>query len=79
MACVMGRTDLPPEISGRYRAGDIRHCFADISQATQVLGYEPQRTFEEGLAELAEWLDGQAAVDRTAEAQAQLAERGLVV
>jgi len=79
IARVMGRTDLPPEVSGRYRAGDIRHCFADISQATEVLGYEPQVTFEEGLSELAAWLDGQAAVDRTAEAQAQLVERGLVV
>jgi dTDP-L-rhamnose 4-epimerase len=79
IARVMGRTDLPPEISGRYRAGDIRHCFADISRATKILGYEPQVTFEEGLTELAAWLDGQAAVDRTAEAQAQLAERGLVV
>lgn len=79
IARVMGRTDLPPEVSGRYRAGDIRHCFADISLATQVLGYEPQITFGEGLAELAEWLEGQEVVDRTAEAQAQLAERGLVV
>ncbi len=79
IARVMGRTDLPPEVSGRYRAGDIRHCFADITRATEVLGYEPQVTFEEGLSELAAWLDGQAAVDRTAEAQAQLVERGLVV
>ncbi len=79
IARVMGRTDLPPEISGRYRAGDIRHCFADISRARDVLGYEPQVTFEEGLSELAAWLEGQAAVDRTAEAQAQLVERGLVV
>ena len=79
IARVMGRTDLPPEISGRYRAGDIRHCFADISRAREVLGYEPQVTCEEGLSELAAWLDGQAAVDRTAEAQAQLVERGLVV
>jgi dTDP-L-rhamnose 4-epimerase len=79
IAKVMGREDLPAEVSHRYRVGDIRHCFADISRARRVLGYEPQVTFEEGLTELASWLEGQAAVDRTAEAQAKLAEKGLVV
>ena len=33
--------NLPPQITGKYRAGDIRHCFADISLARQVLGWEP--------------------------------------
>lgn len=79
IAKVLGREDLPAEISHRYRVGDIRHCFADISRIRDVLGYQPLVTFEEGLTELASWLEGQAAVDRTAEAQAQLAERGLVV
>ncbi|HEX6986516.1 MAG TPA: NAD-dependent epimerase/dehydratase family protein, partial [Planctomycetaceae bacterium] len=79
IARLMRREDLPPEVSGRYRAGDIRHCFADISRSREVLGYEPRVSFEEGLSELAAWLEGQAAVDRTAEAQAKLAERGLVV
>src|SRR5207248_1288636 len=33
VAAALGRPDLAPEISGRYRVGDIRHCFADITQA----------------------------------------------
>jgi dTDP-L-rhamnose 4-epimerase len=64
---------------GTYRVGDIRHCFADITRARQVLGYEPQITLEAGLMELAGWLSGQQASDRVAEANAELAARGLTV
>lgn len=31
-----------PEISGKYWAGDIRHCFADVSEARRILGYALQ-------------------------------------
>lgn len=79
MARVMGKEFIEPQITGKYRAGDIRHCFADISQARRVLGYEPRVSFEEGLAELVDWLQGQAAVDRVAQASAELAARGLTV
>jgi dTDP-L-rhamnose 4-epimerase len=79
IAAVTGRTDLAPEITGRYRVGDIRHCFADISRARRILGYEPQVSFREGLEELAEWLADQSAVDRTDEAREQLERRGLMV
>jgi dTDP-L-rhamnose 4-epimerase len=79
IARVLGRPDLEPEITGKYRAGDIRHCFADIGKARAVLGFEPQVTIEEGLTELAAWLEGQAAVDRVAQASAELAARGLTV
>jgi dTDP-L-rhamnose 4-epimerase len=79
MAKVMGKTFVEPQITGKYRAGDIRHCFADISLARRVLGYEPRITFEEGLAELVEWLEGQRAEDRVAQASAELSARGLTV
>jgi dTDP-L-rhamnose 4-epimerase len=79
IARVLGKADLEPEITGKYRAGDIRHCFADIGKARAVLGFEPQVTIEEGLTELAAWLEGQAAVDRVAQASAELAARGLTV
>jgi dTDP-L-rhamnose 4-epimerase len=77
LAGVLGRQDLQPEIAGDYRAGDIRHCFADITLARRVLGYEPAMPFEQGLTELASWLEGQVADDRVAEARAELAARGL--
>lgn len=79
MSKVMGKTFVEPQITGKYRAGDIRHCFADISLARRVLGYEPSMTFEEGLSELVGWLEGQVAEDRVAQASAELKARGLTV
>jgi len=70
--------DLPPEITGAYRAGDIRHCFADISKISQTLGYVPRVSFEQGMSELVNWLDSQQAHDHTDDALRDLAARGLV-
>jgi dTDP-L-rhamnose 4-epimerase len=79
MAEVMGVTHIAPEITGRYRMGDVRHCFADIELARGILGYDPAIPFEEGLTELAGWLDGQVAKDKVAEARAELTARGLTL
>ncbi len=76
LAKVLGKSETA-EITGKFRIGDIRHCFADISQARDVLAYEPQVEFDAGLAELAEWLSRQTAVDRAEQASAELAQRGL--
>ena len=65
------------EITGKYRAGDIRHCYADISLARKVLGYSPRFGFRDGVAELVEWLRSQTAVDRVTEASQQLSTYGL--
>ena len=79
IAEVVGKRHLQPEITGKYRVGDIRHCFADIGKARELLGYSPEVTLDDGLAELAAWLEGQAAVDRVAQASAELAARGLAI
>ena len=78
---VLGRAELVPEITKRYRVGDIRHCFADISEAQRVLGYKPQMSFQEGLVELANWLEGQIEFDGegSERAKEELHARGLVV
>jgi dTDP-L-rhamnose 4-epimerase len=78
MAGVLGK-DVPPEVCAKYRVGDIRHCFADISLAQRVLGYRPEVTLEAGLIELAEWLRSQTAEDRVGTASRELAARGLTV
>lgn len=65
------------EITGKYRAGDIRHCFADIGVARRVLGYEPQFQFADGIGELVEWLRWQSATDRVSDATQQLTAYGL--
>jgi dTDP-L-rhamnose 4-epimerase len=70
-------TAIPAEITGKYRAGDIRHCYADISAAERVMGYKPKVRFAEGVRELVQWLCQQTAEDRVAEATQQLGVYGL--
>ncbi|HET7587124.1 MAG TPA: NAD-dependent epimerase/dehydratase family protein [Gammaproteobacteria bacterium] len=79
IAAATGKPGLEPEITGRYRVGDIRHCFADISRAREALGYEPEVTLDDGLADMAAWLATAQAVDRVAEASAELVSRGLTL
>lgn len=79
MAKALGKEHIEPEITGKYRVGDIRHCFADITLAREVLGYKPRVSLPEGMVDLASWLDRQVASDRVAEAGAELAARGLMV
>lgn len=79
MARVLGCEKLDPEITHRYRVGDIRHCYPDLSRARSVLGYQPRVTLEKGLVDLASWLEGQAAIDRVETARQELAARGLTV
>lgn len=78
IALAMGRRDLRPVLLGKARTGDIRHCFADIGLAQSTLAFAPQRSFADSLGEMAEWVGGQQAVDRVAEAQRELEARGLV-
>jgi dTDP-L-rhamnose 4-epimerase len=78
IARAMGRPDIPPEISGKARAGDIRNCFADVTAAREQLGFEAKVIFPDGLDRLAAWLEGQSASDRTHDANRELEVRGLV-
>jgi dTDP-L-rhamnose 4-epimerase len=78
MADALGK-NLEPEITGKYRVGDIRHCFADIALARSMLGYAPQVSLEDGVVELADWLEGQIANDHVDSASAELATRGLTL
>ncbi|MDE3190185.1 MAG: NAD-dependent epimerase/dehydratase family protein [Acidobacteriota bacterium] len=76
LARTLGK-EIEPEVTGEFRVGDIRHCFADVALAKRALGFEAQVELEDGIAELAEWLAGRTAVDRVDEATAELAKRGL--
>jgi dTDP-L-rhamnose 4-epimerase len=78
LADAMGRSGLLPEITGKARAGDIRHCIPDLSKAREELGLGAPRDFSQGLAELAEWVARQQAEDRVAQARRELEARGLV-
>lgn len=76
---VLERPELRAQISGKYRAGDVRHCFADVEKARGALHYEPRVSFRSGLLELATWLEEQAAADCSGAAGDELVARGLVV
>jgi dTDP-L-rhamnose 4-epimerase len=79
IAPLLRREYLQPEITGKYRMGDIRHCFADISLARDILGYEPKIDLDDGLVELATWLEKQIVIDYVPQAYAELSARGLTV
>jgi len=70
-------TPVAAEFTQKYRAGDIRHCFADISAARKYLGYEPRVRFADGVKNLVGWLRSQQPKDRAEEAAAQLSNYGL--
>jgi dTDP-L-rhamnose 4-epimerase len=70
--------DLQPTLLGKARAGDIRHCFADITKARLQLGYEPTRTLQDSVDEVVSWVSGQRPQDRVVQAHGELVERGLV-
>jgi dTDP-L-rhamnose 4-epimerase len=70
--------DIEPEVTGEFREGDIRHCFADVSRARRALGWEASVTFEAGVGELVAWAASEQPVDRTEAANAELRERRML-
>ena len=68
---------MPHQLTQRYRSGDIRHCYADLSKARALLGYEPQVTHEQGFAELVEWLRAQQPEDNAETMLGELNSYGL--
>ncbi len=77
LAELMG-SDIKPQILGKYRKGDTRHCTADITRIRTELGFEPTVSREEGLRELVEWSKTATPEDKFDQAAKELAERGLV-
>jgi dTDP-L-rhamnose 4-epimerase len=77
LAAALGKTELAPVITQKYRAGDIRHCYADLGKARRLLGYEPQVTHEQGFRELATWLADQEAEDKAETMLQELSTYGL--
>lgn len=51
--------DVPLNVSGNYRLGDIRHNYADISLAKKILSFEPKWTFDAGIKQFTEWVNHQ--------------------
>ncbi len=66
------------QVTQKFRAGDIRHCFANITKIREKLGYDPLVRFEDGVSELVRWVKQQQAVKTIPDATAQLTAHGLV-
>lgn len=71
--------ELEPDITGQYRKGDIRHCFADISKIQKELGFQPKVSFSQGMEELMEWSISMTAEDRVHRATDELRKKGLLI
>ncbi len=78
LARLVGREDLAPEVTGRFRRGDVRHCTADVSRARRLLGFAPRVPFEDGVAELVAWARSAPRADRFAQANRELRAHGLL-
>ncbi|MEZ5155844.1 MAG: NAD-dependent epimerase/dehydratase family protein [Solirubrobacterales bacterium] len=76
--CGLLAPELAPEITGEFRAGDIRHCFADTGRARDELGFEARTAIEDGLPELVEWVANQTAGESGDAALDALRRAGLV-
>lgn len=72
-----GKKGMEPKIAKKYRQGDIRHAFADISELAK-LGYKPRVDLDVGMEELVGWGESVQAIDSTKKAESELRERGLI-
>ncbi|MGH7685198.1 MAG: NAD-dependent epimerase/dehydratase family protein [Candidatus Dormibacteria bacterium] len=70
--------DTEPDITNRYRAGDVRHCYASTERAKALLGFSAAANRESALRDLAEWVTDEKPVDRTETATAELTALGLI-
>jgi dTDP-L-rhamnose 4-epimerase len=70
--------DLEPQVTGKYRLGDIRHCFAEIGLIRNTLSWEPRYELTTGLETMVQWLQGESVIDKVVQAQAELLARGLL-
>ena len=48
-----------PQVSGKFRHGDVRHAGCRLDATNAVLKWKPQFTLEDGLNRLCDWIDGQ--------------------
>ncbi len=69
--------EIEADVVSEFRAGDIRHCYADTQLAKELLGFRAEIPFEAGMQELLAWLEGQEAADSVDAAREALVARGL--
>lgn len=78
LAEAMDMPQMRPLMLEKARSGDIRNCFADISKARDLLGFEPKHRLETAISDFSDWVRGSLATDYGNEMKRQLEMRGLV-
>ncbi|MGA2159340.1 MAG: NAD-dependent epimerase/dehydratase family protein [Dehalococcoidia bacterium] len=71
--------NIAPVVTGKFRSGDIRHCYADILKIKEKLGYNPKVTLEKGMQELIAWGEKAFALDKFTEAEEELHQKHLLI
>ena len=72
--------DVGVDYQNTFRAGDVRHCFADVALARELLDFAPKMGFDEGIGDLSGWLVDQVTdAERLEVATTAMAERGLTL
>lgn len=74
----LNKSNLKPEITFNFRNFDVRHCFADVSKAKKILGWEPRVTFTNGLQKVFNWSKNENAIDHMEESISELKKRNLI-
>jgi dTDP-L-rhamnose 4-epimerase len=76
--CEVYASDVSVTVTGAFRLGDVRHVYADLTKARDMLGFEPKVSFSEGIARFARWVDQQEVMADTYEKSiAEMREKGL--
>lgn len=71
-------SEIKPRITNEFRKGDVRHCYADISKASKLLGWKPVVSFKDGLKKLVSWAENEESVDLFDKADKELRSKNLI-
>lgn len=69
---------IEPQITKKFRKGDVRHCIADTTKIRKALDFTAKVRFREGMEELIRWSEQAVAIDLVDKATAELKARGIV-
>jgi dTDP-L-rhamnose 4-epimerase len=72
------KDEIEPQIVNKFREGDIRHCYADISKIKNKLGFQPKIKVEEGLKTYIDWVKIQISDDKVEQAYSELDDKKLI-
>lgn len=71
--------DVPVTVTGRFRLGDIRHNYADLTKIKQRLGFEPKVYFKEGIQKFSKWvLQQEIQEDKLSKSLEEMKRKGLL-